>query len=108
MDDPLFKRVFFEQVILETLTTHLDMRDIVCLASTCKIMHSRWINRKGLHLDRHLKSFFKWKTLNIGAFQTFRKRIFASLTPKGPCIGGCGKLDVIVCVPKTVCPYSVL
>jgi hypothetical protein len=106
--DPLFRSIFFNNVILETLTKHFDMKDIVNLANTCKIMHRVWVTRRGLHLERHLMQFFQWKPLAIGAFHTFRKRIFASLKFPGPCIGGCGQISCNAdqCVPRHLCKYN--
>jgi len=105
--DKLLKMILFDKVIMQEVTKHLTMKEIACLAGTCRIMHSTWINRKGVHLSRHLKQFFNWDTLSIGAFQTFRKRIFASLQRVGPCVGGCGNLNVVPyqCVPSSICKY---
>lgn len=105
---PTLKTILFNNVILETLNKHLSMREIILLASTCRIMHKNWVNRKGLHLDRHLKAYFNWETLSIGAFATFRKRILASLDWPGTCIGGCGKLSISQheAVPRFVHRYT--
>ena len=99
--------VFFDKVILQTLSRYLTMKEIVAVASTCRIMHKKWINRKGLNLEGHLLSYFGWKTLTIGAFQTYRKRIAASRKElAGPCIGGCGILKVNYSLPRAICPYT--
>lgn len=84
------------------------MVEIIRLASTCRQMHNKWINKIGLKLKDHLLSFFKWKTPKISAFTLFRKHIFASLNRGGPCVGGCGTLEVseYQCVPRQICKYN--
>jgi len=100
--------IFYDNVILQVLTKHLTMVEIIRMASTCRQMHNKWINKTGLKLKDHLLSFFKWKTPKISAFTLFRKHIFASLNRGGPCVGGCGTLDVseYQCVPKAICKYN--
>ncbi len=107
--DPLLKNILCDKVIMQNLTKYLTMKEIICLSSTSREMHSKWINRKGVHLYRHLLSYFKWKTLKgIGPFKTFQKHIFASLHFPGPCIGGCGKLETTIyqCVPRFISKYN--
>ncbi len=105
---PLLQKILLDNVTMQEISKHLTIKEIIRLACTCRIMHGKWINRKGLHLDNHIKAFFGWDTLKIGPFQTFRKRIYASLIVPGPCIGGCGKLTLthFECVPKKICPYN--